>query len=373
MTADRARELTDLWAAFSKGCNTRVPLTFACDEQLWLRVSGHTFREFYTRPEVHLKAQLEGKRWFCEHVEGDMPPGLPDEWALAVQLWMEEDEFFGCEVIYQEDDYAWARPLDLDNHSLLAWIADLDPEARVRGGHAFHLYEAVSELADGMEYLGRPVRVVPPGQGTHGVFTKAAEVRGLERLCLDLVESPGFAEQFLRLMTEKTIERIRAWHRVTTGAELQLPHAGGWGCCDDSLQMIGPHVYADLVAPCHERLYSAMSTGRRSMHLCGHAEQHYVALHDRLGVTILDGPGPFVDHAYYLERFGPDFRFAAQTDHSILERGTPAQVREMMRRLLTPGAKQPGRFSLLGYVTRHTPLENVRACYEAALEFGRIQ
>ena len=55
----------------------------------------------------------------------------------------------------------------------------------------------------------------------------------------------------------------------------------------------------------HERLYSAMSLGRRDIHLCGRASQHYRVLHRRLGIGVIDGPGPFVDHAAYLAEIGP--------------------------------------------------------------------
>ena len=52
------REVEALWSAYSRKENQRVPITFACDEQVWLKVSGHTFHEFYSIPEVHLKTQF---------------------------------------------------------------------------------------------------------------------------------------------------------------------------------------------------------------------------------------------------------------------------------------------------------------------------
>ena len=58
--AVHAQQVEDLWAAFGCKENRRVPIAFACDEQVWLKVSGHTFREFYAVPEVHLRTQLEG-------------------------------------------------------------------------------------------------------------------------------------------------------------------------------------------------------------------------------------------------------------------------------------------------------------------------
>jgi len=370
--ARHTEEVDALWIAYSRRENERVPLFFACDEQLWLKVAGETFGRFYADPRVHLRAQLEGKRWFADNVIGDMRPGPPNTWNIGVQLWMHENEFFGCEVVYQADDYAWGLPLDLPREDLLQHLADLDPVERVRRNSAFRMWEALRELADGLQFDGRPVHVVAPGGGTHGILTKAAEIRGPERLCLDLYEAPDFVNELLRLVTERTLDRLRAWHKLATGGELNLPMWEGFHFADDSLQLISPSCYERFVLPHHERLYSAMTTGPRGMHLCGHSAQHFELLYHRLNVTILDGPGPFVDHAHYLREFGPDFTLQAQLDHSILERGTAADIDRMMRDLLRPGCRLPGRFQVMGFLTRHTPLRNVRACYESALTHGRI-
>lgn len=367
-----AEEVRTLWDAFRQGKNRRVPITFASDEQLWLRVSGHSFLEFYKNPAVQLRAQLAGLRWFHENVVGDMPPGLPERWTVGVREWMSENAFFGCEVVYQENDYAWALPLPMDRDALLGHIADLDPEERVRQNPAYRMYVALRELADGMEYCGRPVTVVSPAETCHGIFTKAAEIRGLTRICLDLYDAPDFVAELLRLVTEKTIARIRAWNRLLTGTDGGFPRPGGFHLCDDSLQMISADQYERFVLPCHERLMSAMTTGPRSFHLCGRASQHYESLRRKLNVTALDGPGPFVDHGRCLESLGPDFSIAAQTDHSTLCRGSPAEIARMMAGILTPRARVPGRFQVMGFVLRDTALSRIAACYRAGREYGRI-
>lgn len=365
-----AEEVEALWSAYHHGRNTRVPITFASDEQIWLKVAGRTFREFYTDPDVHLSVQLEGRRWFCTHVVGDMRPGLPETWELGVQLWMEENEFFGSQVVYQEDDYAWGMPRTLDRADWLADLRDLDPVDRLQRTHAFRMYQAIKERADDMTFEDRPVRIVPP-TGTHGIFTKAAEIRGIEQLCLDLYESPDFAEAFLHLITDKTIARIQAWHALAYDRPHE-PSPDGFTLCDDSLQLISPELYERFVLPCHERLYTAMTTGKRSIHLCGRAMQHYAILKHKLNVTLIDGPGPFVDHGRYLRELGPDFAFNAEADNTVMLTGPVDAIRTMMRRLLTPEAKLPGRFQIMGFVTRDMPLRHVEVCYEAGREYGTI-
>lgn len=370
--AAHAREVRDLWQAFDRGENDRVPVTFACDEQVWLKAAGERFGRFYRDPETHLRVQLEGQLWFRTHVFGDMAPGLPETWPVIVRDWMDENDFFGCRVVYQEDDYAWGLPLEVAKADLLPFMRDLDPDRQVRNSHSYRLYCAMTDLAEGMTFRDRPVRIVPPGGSTTGVFTKGAEVRGIDALCLDLYDDPDFAASFLRRFTGLTLSRIRVWRRLTGGAEDEGPRAGGFHFCDDSIQILSPELYARFVLPCHEQLYRAMTTGPRRLHLCGHAAQHFDRLVRELGVCAIDGPGPFVDHGAYLTRYGPGVSFAAQMDHGVLEQGTPGQVRRMVKALMTRGARLPGRFQLMGFVNRVTPLENVRAAYEAGREFGQI-
>ncbi|MBC8234465.1 hypothetical protein H8E77_33365 [bacterium] len=370
--SQHAREVKSLGTAYSHKENKRVPITFACDEQLWLKISGYTFREFYTTPEVHLKAQLEGKHWFCQNIIGDMIPGPPEQWSVSVQLWMEENEFFGCDVIYQEDDYAWAKPLALDKESLLRFLSDIHPEERVRQSSTFKMYQALKELSNGMAFVEKPVEVIRPGGSTHGIFTKAAEIRGLGQICLDMHDDPDFVERLLHLVTEKTIGRIKAWHKLTTGSDLQMPSDGGFHFCDDSLQLLSAKTYKRFILPGHEHLYSAMTKGKRSIHLCGRASQHYNVLRHKLNVTAIDGPGPFVDHGRYFQEFGADFSFRAQTDHSILAYGSETEINSMMQQLLQPEAKVPGRFQIMGFITRDTPIHNVQICYQAGREYGII-
>lgn len=87
----------------------------------------------------------------------------------------------------------------------------------------------------------------------------------------------------------------------------------------------------------------------------------------------MDGPGPFINHAHWLERLGPDFAFNAQTNHTVLATDSEDEIRRMMQGLLTPGAKLPGRFQILGYITKDTPTRNLEVCYQAGREYGSIQ
>ena len=57
-----AEEVRELWDAFRRGANRRVPVSFAADESLWLTIVPRSFSDFYRDPAVQLEVQLEGKR-----------------------------------------------------------------------------------------------------------------------------------------------------------------------------------------------------------------------------------------------------------------------------------------------------------------------
>ena len=367
-------EVDGLWEAFGRKENPRVPIGFATDEAVWLDLTGHTFRDFYTDPAVQLRVLLEGAAWLADNVVADHRIGPPDEaWTVTPRFWMDEPEFFGCDVAVQENDFAWSRPLECSKDDLLARIADIDPAERIKDTRLWKLYIGMKAAAEGDQRTFRdlPVRVGFPGGGTHGIFTTACRVRGETQLCLDLVDDPDFAESYLRAVTEKIMAHIHAWHTLAeTGAE--LPGPGAWGMADDSILLLSAEMYERFVLPCHETIYSAMGSGQgRGIHCCGRAMQLYRSLHEKLGVKNIDGPALFVDHGAFLAEM-PGLSFSAQGNHDVVLRGGSEAIDDMMRRLLTPAARQPGRFSVMGFILRGTPLENIRLMYEAGKKHGRI-
>lgn len=364
-------EVAGLWDAFWRGENRRVPIVFATDEYLWLGLTGHSFREFYTDARVQLRVLLEGDAWFRENVVHDRPMGPPDDyWRVAPRFWMDEPEAFGCEIAIQEDDFAWSMPLSGPKADILARIRDLDPVQSVRSSRLWLLYQQLCDQAADMDFRGLPVRVLFPGGGTHGVFTVAGRIRGLEALCVDLLEDPAFADELLGIVTEKTISRIAAWHELAE-TEGQPPSSDTWGMADDALQVISSGTYQSIVLPHHERIYAAMTTGRRHMHLCGHAQQHFATLYEHLGIRSLDGPGTFVDHGRLLEEL-PELTISAQADHTALLLGPPSAIQRMMAGMLTPAARRPGRFWVTGFLFRDTPMSHVDAMYGSAVRLGLI-
>ncbi len=361
--------VADLWQAYAAGVNERVPITFAIDEQYRLPLYGCSYRHYYQSAELQLNVQLQTEKVFRRTVVHDREMGLPEVWTVTPQFWMAEREYFGATVHFQDNDYAWAEPLALTKAALMERVGGIDPAARVREESLFALYAAMQRLAEGREFCGRSVRVTL-WNGTHGLFTIAAELRGLEQLCLDLLEDPVFADEYLAAVAEALIGRMLAWNEVLeTG--VTYPTDSLWGGADDSLQLISERTFREQVLPHMRRLYDRMSRGPRSIHLCGKSHQHYRTLHEELGVTVFDGPGIYVDLGWVREQCAGEIEITAQFNNALLVTGPPAAIEREIARVLTPAAKR-GKLNLVGYVPLGAKPEYVALAYERGKQRGKI-
>ncbi len=365
------KETLELWEDFRKKENRRVPITFESDENLWLSLIGRTFREFYTDPSIQLEAQLIGQAWMRFNIFQDKIMGIPEEaWVVIPRFWHDEAEFFGCEIIIQENDFAWPRPISMDKKSLLSMIANINPVERLKKNSLFKLYKSMEKIASEIHFMGHPVKIKPPLGHTNGIFTVAQYIRGAEQISFDLLEDPEFIENLLLLVTDKIIAYIKAWYQLTGEAQV-LPFASGWGMADDALTLISGEMYERFVLPHHERIYSTMTMGPRGIHLCGKVFQHYKMLYEKLNIRTLDGPGPlaFVDVGKLLTKF-PLLSINAQVNHTTLKVGPVEAIDKMMKEMLNNEAKKSGRLQIEGDVNRDTPLEYFKTMYEAGKKYG---
>ena len=107
----------------------------------------------------------------------------------------------------------------------------------------------MKRFVENMQFDDRPVKTasLPPGVVTNGIFTKAAEIRGLDRICIDPYEDSIFVKELLGTITELTIERIKCWHRLADIART-FPLDETLIMADDSLTMISAEHYEQVEA-----------------------------------------------------------------------------------------------------------------------------
>ncbi len=96
-----------------------------------------------------------------------------------------------------------------------------------------------------------------------------------------------------------------------------------------------------------------------------------VPLRRKLGVDDFDTGFP-VDHGKLRAELGPEVEVSGGPEVSLLRDGSPEQCYERARSILQSGVMTGGRFILQegNNLPPRVPLANLKAVYEACLEFG---
>jgi len=140
---------------------------------------------------------------------------------------------------------------------------------------------------------------------------------------------------------------------------------------DDSIQLISPEMYKELILPLHRRWYDLAGEGPHSMHLCGDATRHFPTIHEELNVCSFDTGFP-VDHGALRKALGPDVEIIGGPEVSLLLTGTAEEVYQRTKDILQSGVMEGGRFILreANNLPPCCPQENLAAMYRCCLENG---
>ena len=371
-------QVAAVWDAFYKGTPTRVPMILGLSSRFTMlsreaNPEGVTYERYFNDPDVMFERQLVHHDWTRHHLVWDSELGIPDTWTVGVDFQNSyEQMWYGGPVRYIENDVPETPPFLTDENK---WdFIEQGPPDPFSGvmGQAWEYYDYFQEKAKGREYRGRPVQVGGlPGAGTDGTFTIACALRGPTELCLDLYEEPEFYHALMDLIVEATINRIYAFReRLGQARESQV-----WGFADDSIQLLSPTTYRELVLPYHQRLFDEFGAdGPNSIHLCGDATHHFRFLRDELKIMSFDTGFP-VDHGWLREELGPDVTINGGPHVELLRSGTPEGIRSETKRILESGIMAGGKFILRegNNLAPGTPPESVAAMYAACKEFGRYE
>jgi len=375
------REVKEVWDAYHAGKPIRVPVVLGLNVRYmllspWLNPRRITFEEYSNDPDLMLEVQVEFQHYVRHNLMFDQFMGMPeDQWnGVGVDFQNTyEASWFGCPVRFRDGQVPDTEPILTDDRKRMLFDRGIpDP---FKGGSMeknFRLYERMLERIKDFRYMGLAVPGVgPTGGGTDGPFTAAANLRGATQVCMDIYDDPEYVRELLEYITEATIVRIRAF-RAMLGHD---PKPECWGFADDSIQLLSCETYRELVLPHHRRLVAELAgAGPHSIHLCGDATRHFKTIRDELNVKSFDTGFP-VDFAWLRKELGPDVNIYGGPSCQFLMRATPAEIREEVRRILSTGIMDGGKFILRegNNVAPGIPEENINAMYNAAREFGRYE
>lgn len=341
-----------------------------------LNPEGFTYEQMLHDPQTPLVVQSRFQEYWnttvaatCDRVEE-----LPAEWEFSVEYHNVYDAaYFGAPVEFPSGQVPAIRHPFLGLDDVDAFMQQdihrpLD-NPYITAQLAFR--KEIGKAAAAFTYLGRKGRVAPFVLNFDGPLTAAFMIFGQDIFLL-MAGEPEKARALLLFITEACIIRNQALLELAG-----QPKTAAWGgLADDAIQLISTPMLEELVLPAHELWYSRMSTTtpasrNRSMHCCGDGTRHFKTIAARLGVTHFDTGFP-VDHGALRRELGPDVGISGGPAIHLFTGGTPAQLFDDTRRILTSGVKQGRKFGLRegNNLPPRVPLENLRAAYQACLEYG---
>jgi uroporphyrinogen decarboxylase len=289
--------------------------------------------------------------------ERELPDGsLYDEWGITWKHLGEGQHFINADGPFyrQEPDPALVEKF--------AWPDPLDPGR----------FRSLSRQAEAHRAKTDAAIILVLGVGS---VHQIQFMRGYAASLEDLILAPDFVQAFMD-------RYVDFWVRLTERALQLMGDLVDIAMFGDDLgtqqgPVMSPAVYRRQIKPYHARMVQAVKRFHKPLllHSCGSVaaflpdliEIGFDAIHP-VQVSAKD-----MDSAPLKRQFGRDITFWGGIDtQRVLPRGTPAEVREEVRKRIAD--LSPGGGYVLGAVHNiqaEVPAENILAMFEAAREFGR--
>lgn len=292
---------------------------------------GRTYRDYYLDGDVLVASQLA----VAEAFHLDQVSAISDPWR--------ESSAYGMEFDYPENGVGRPRRVLIQSAQDIPRIRPFELEQAPRPAQRV---ESVRKMA---QVVGGTHSVLGWAEGPLALY---ADLRGVENMFLDLIDTPQMYLDAAEILIENQIRFARA--QVAAGADMI-------GVGDSVASLVSPPMYERFVLPFEKRLFDAIHAAGAAvkLHVCGDIARS-IGLMARTGCDIID-----VDWRVPLDEaraaVGPNVTLAGNFDPAaVLLQGTPQDVAAAARRNLEQGAPriilQPGC-----EVPPGTPETNLRA------------
>lgn len=292
---------------------------------------GRTYRDYYLDGDVLAESQLAVVRAF----NLDQTSAISDPWREA--------SAYGMEFDYPKDGVGKPRGVLIKTRQDIARVKVLGIENAARTKQRI---ESVKKMA---AQVGQTHSVLG---WVEGPMAEYADLRGVERAFLDLIDDPQMFMEAGRVIVQNAISFAVA--QIKAGADMI-------GVGDAVASLIGPKIYTKYVLPLQQKLFAAIheAGAKVKLHICGNITS-IVEHMAKSGADVID-----VDWMVPLEKarqlVGPDIVLCGNFDPSaVLLQGTPENVAEAARECIKAGGK---KFFLMPgcEVPPATPQQNIRA------------
>jgi uroporphyrinogen decarboxylase len=233
-----------------------------------------------------------------------------------------------------------------------------------------HVKEAAANLAQQNQYaiMATPWLLFP--------LERAFAMQGMDTFLLNLAVNPDFARALLQ-KTAQFCKDLMGNFLEELGDNVDIIKIGDDLGTQDSLLM-SPEMYREILKPIHADYISYIKE-RTNAKIFFHTDGDVVPLIDdfiEMGIDILNpiqtSAGKMADLGELKNRFGKNIVFCGGIDtHRILPSGSPAEVREEVKRVMELLGRGGGyMLASVHTIMNDVPPENVLAMVDAVEEFG---
>jgi uroporphyrinogen decarboxylase len=292
---------------------------------------GHTYRDYYLDGDVLVKAQLAVTKAF----NLDQISAISDPWREA--------SAYGMAFDYPADGVGKPRDILIKTYYDIAKVKPLDIENAERPKQRI---ESVRKMSD---EVGQTHSVLG---WVEGPIAEYADLRGVEKTFLDLVDKPEMFIKAGEVIVQNAIAFAAA--QVKAGADMI-------GIGDAAASLIAPDMYAEFILPLEKKLIEAIHNAGAAvkLHICGNITNH-ISHMAQSGANIID-----IDWMVPLDKArefaGPDITLCGNFNPAgVLLEGSPEDVAQAARQCLKTGGD---KFILMPgcEVPPAVPEQNIRA------------
>lgn len=290
-----------------------------------------SYRDYYLDGDVLVEAQLAVTRAF----NLDQISAISDPWREAAG--------YGMEFDYPQDGVGKPKDCLIKNRQDVSKLKTLDIENSDR------MKQRVESVRKMAAEVGRTHSVLG---WVEGPFAEYADLCGVEKALLSLIDEPGMFLEAAKVITANAVAFALA--QVRAGADMI-------GIGDAAAGLIGPDLYAKYVLPAEQQLFSAIHEAGAAvkLHICGDIK-HIIEYMAQNGADIID-----VDWMVPLggarKLVGPEITLCGNFDPSaVLLQAGPEDVAEAAKQCIDAAGK---KFILMPgcEVPPVTPEQNIRA------------
>ena len=301
---------------------------------------GEPLRNYYTDYRVLCASNYA----VAEAFDVDLVQAISDPYRETHDL--------GAKIEFPEDELPVCREPLLKTEADLAKLVPPDP----RSG------ERMSDRLRAIERFRRDVGGERPIMGwVEGALAEAADLRGVQKLLMDLIQRPAWVHELLECCTEVAIHFAVA--QVEAGADII-------GLGDAIASQVSPRMYKEFALPYERRIFDAVrdAGGIARLHICGDIT-HLLPLIPQAGPEIVDLDW-MVDIPKAIAALPSEIYVCGNVDPvAVMLSATPDEVYEAATRCLEQGT---GRL-IAGAgceIPDGTPDENLHAQAQAIADYG---